>query len=179
VIAEVHGYCLAGGGDLAALCDITIASDDAVFGYPVTKLNPHPPITLWPWVIGFKKTKELILTGRMIGAQEAHRIGLVNEVVPREELSSTVQQIAQSIALSCDKRWQKGSLNAVWERSMGVGSGLEQLADAWGADVSDDSVYAAWNGMLRDQSVKTAFQWRDDRFAMFDLDGDAKPAQRQ
>lgn len=168
VIAQVHGYCLAGGGDLAAICDLTVASDDSIFGYPVSRLNPHPAITLWPWVIGLKKTKELVLTGKMINAQEALAIGLVNTVVPRAELDNETMRVAKTIALSTDKRWQKHALNSVWERHMGVGGGMEQISDIWAVDMDNEPIFAEWNKRIAEDGLKGALAWRDARFADVD-----------
>lgn len=169
VIAQVHGHCLAGGGDLAAMCDITIASEDAVFGYPVKRFNPRPTLNLWPWIIGFKKSKELALTGKMIAAQEAYRLGLVNEVVPRDQLDETAWRYARMMALSSDRRWLKLTLNAIYERAMGVGPGLQMACDAWGIDVSGDPVLAEWTRRIREEGLKSALSWRDARFAEVDL----------
>jgi enoyl-CoA hydratase len=177
VIAQVHGYALAGGGDLAAMCDITIASDDAIFGYPVKRMNPRPTVNLWPWIIGFKKSKELALTGRMITADEAWRIGLVNQVVARDQLDQVVWDTAQLIARSCDKRWQKLYMNAVYERAMGVGAGMQMLADGWEIDMSNEPVWTEWNRRIREEGLKSALSWRDDRFRAYDHDRpDKRPA---
>jgi enoyl-CoA hydratase len=168
IIAQVHGYCLAGGGDLAAICDMTIASDDAIFGYPVTRLNPHPPITFWPWVIGFKKTNELILTGKMMGAEEAKAAGLVNTVVPRDQLDGETMRVAKMIALSTDKRWHKQSIRGVWERFLGTGGGMQHIADAWSVDMDKDPIFAEWNRRISEEGLRTAIAWRDQRFAEVD-----------
>jgi enoyl-CoA hydratase len=158
------------------MCDITISSDDATYGYPVKRMNPRPTINLWPWIIGFKKTKELALTGRMIPAHEALQIGLINQVVPREHLDETVWQTAQVIARSCDKRWQKSYVNAVYERCMGVGAGLQLLVDGWEIDVSGDEIWTEWNRRIREEGLKSALSWRDGRFNEYDSFMRAAPA---
>lgn len=97
-IAQVHGYALGGGEWLAAYCDITVASEDATFGFPegrwglLTGGTHH-----WNWLVGPKDTKKFILTGRNMSAMEALRRGLVNDVVPREKLEETVLGIARDI----------------------------------------------------------------------------------
>ena len=97
-IAQVHSFCLAGGGHLACYCDITIASDDALFGYPPVRYSSVGPAMLWPLLIGMKKAKEMLFTGNMMPAEEAHRLGLVNQVVPRKQLDAEVTKLAKTIA---------------------------------------------------------------------------------
>src|SRR6266850_4871023 len=88
VIAVVEGGALGGGCELVAACDIVIASERARFGQPEIKLGVFPPVAcvLLPLIIGEKRARELILTGEMIDAAEALRLGLVNYVVPDAEL---------------------------------------------------------------------------------------------
>src|SRR5256714_1139661 len=87
-IAVVDGAALGGGCELVAACDIAIASERARFGQPEIKLGVFPPVAavLLPLVIGDKRARELILTGEMIDAGEARRLGLVSYVVPSAEL---------------------------------------------------------------------------------------------
>jgi cyclohexa-1,5-dienecarbonyl-CoA hydratase len=92
-IAIVDGPALGGGCELVASCDIVIASKRARFGQPEIKLGVFPPVAaiLLPRVIGVKRARELILTGEMIQADEALRLGLVNYVVPRAELEQKTE----------------------------------------------------------------------------------------
>src|SRR5882762_3467659 len=94
-IAVVDGAALGGGCELVAACDIVIASDRARFVQPEIKLGVFPPVAcvLLPLVIGEKRARELILTGDMIGASEAARLGLVNHLVPGLQLQSKTQEI--------------------------------------------------------------------------------------
>ena len=87
-IAVVQGFALGGGCELAAACDIIIASENAQFGQPEIKVGAIPPvaIALLPKLVGRKKAFEMIMTGESITAAEAQRIGLVNIVVPTERL---------------------------------------------------------------------------------------------
>jgi len=98
VVAAVNGPALAGGSDLAAVCDITVASDEAEFGYPAIRAGA-PPVTLtYPFFTSsIKHAKELLLTGDVVSADEAERFGLVNETVSHEDLMSTVNEKVQSI----------------------------------------------------------------------------------
>jgi enoyl-CoA hydratase/carnithine racemase len=99
VIAQVHGYALAGGCGLAAACDLVIAAEDAVFGLPEIKLGLLPLMVLAPILrtASPKRVLELILTGRELPAQEALEIGLITRVVPRAELEDTVGRVARTL----------------------------------------------------------------------------------
>lgn len=94
-IAVVDGAALGGGCELVAGCDIVISSDRARFGQPEIKLGVFPPVAcvLLPHAIGEKRARELILTGELIDAAEARRLGLVNHVVPTEQLPQKLQEI--------------------------------------------------------------------------------------
>jgi enoyl-CoA hydratase len=100
VIAALHGYVLGDGIEMALCCDLRIASQDAKFGTPETGLGIIPAAgatqTL-PRTVGRSKALEMLLTGRWIDAEEAYRVGLVNLVVPRNELLPTVEGIARKI----------------------------------------------------------------------------------
>ncbi len=87
-IAAVQGSCVAAGLMLAAMCDLIVAADDAVFSNPVLRLTgAGVELLVEPWELGIRKAKEFLLTGDTIDAQEAWRLGLVNRVVPRAELT--------------------------------------------------------------------------------------------
>ena len=101
VIAMVNGFCLGGGCELAMSCDIRIASDKARFGQPEIKLGLIPGgggTQRLPRLVGIGHAMRLTLTGDMIGAAEAQQIGLVEVVVPHEELRAKTMELAQKIA---------------------------------------------------------------------------------
>src|SRR5467141_1935185 len=101
VIAMVNGYCLGGGCELALACDIRIASDKASFGQPEINLGIIPGgggTQRLTRLVGEGKSMELILTGEIIDAQNAFAIGLVNHVVPADQLETKTMEIANRIA---------------------------------------------------------------------------------
>jgi enoyl-CoA hydratase len=99
-IAEVQGHCVAAGLMLAAMCDLIVASDDAVFSNPVLRMTgAGVELLVEPWELGLRKAKEFLWTGDAIDAQEAWRLGLVNRVVPRRKLSQETMALAARIAL--------------------------------------------------------------------------------
>lgn len=98
-IAAVHGKCIAGGLMLAWVCDLIVASDDAAFCDPVVTMGVNG--VEWfahPWELGPRKAKELLFTADWWSAEEAHRLGMVNHVVPRAELESFTLELAARIA---------------------------------------------------------------------------------
>ena len=101
VIAMVNGYCLGGGCELALACDIRIASDTASFGQPEINLGIIPGgggTQRLPRLVGEGKAMEMILTGEIIKAEEAFRCGLVNQVVPADQLEARTMEVANRIA---------------------------------------------------------------------------------
>jgi E-phenylitaconyl-CoA hydratase len=105
MLAAVHGYTLAGGLELALSCDIRIAAEDAVFGAPEVKwnlLHGFGALRL-PALVGLSNAMSLLLTGDMIDAAEAHRIGLVTDVVPKDRLLDRTHEVATSILANADE----------------------------------------------------------------------------
>jgi len=101
LIAMINGYCLGGGCELILACDIRIASEKAQLGQPEINIGIIPGgggSQRLPRLVGYGKAMQLILTGDRISAQEAHRIGLVDEVVPHDQLESKTFEIATKIA---------------------------------------------------------------------------------
>lgn len=101
VIAAINGYALGGGCELAMACDIRIASENALFGQPEVKLGIIPGFAgtqRLTRLVGKGRAKEIIFTGEMFNAEEACRIGLVNKVVPLDDLMQTARDMASIIA---------------------------------------------------------------------------------
>ncbi len=98
-IAAVHGPAIAGGAGLATICDFTLATPAAKFGFTEVRIGFVPALVsaFLALQIGGKHTRDLVLTGRIIDAAEAYRIGLLNEVVAPEELSQRVQALAETL----------------------------------------------------------------------------------
>ena len=98
-IASVQGSCVAAGLMLAAMCDLIVAADDAVFSNPVLRMTgAGVELLVEPWELGLRKAKEFLWTGDAIDAREAWRLGLVNRVVPRRRLAAETLALAERIA---------------------------------------------------------------------------------
>jgi enoyl-CoA hydratase len=98
LIAQVHGYCLAGGSELMAACDLAYVGESARIGYPPVRLMSPPDTQFHPWMAGMRAAMELMLTGDAVSGQEAVRIGLANRCFPDQELEERVLEIAERVA---------------------------------------------------------------------------------
>ncbi len=167
-IAQVHGYCLGAGCYLSVFCDITIASEDAVFGFPEQRLGGA--IAFWQhlvFLIGYKNASELIFTGNRIPAREALRIGLVNRVVPKEKLDEVTESIAKEVtlipkdALAIAKSFQHLAYD-----SMGFTQAFSQ--GYFGHSFMTNQKYEKGEFIFfkerRDKGAREAFHIRDKRF---------------
>ncbi len=125
-IAAVNGAALAGGFDLATLCDMRICSESAFFGHPEIKFGAPPIYTPLRWIVGEGLARDLCLTGRRISATEAYRIGLVSEVVAKNELFERAIKIALTIlempleALKFTKAYLSGNSGKGFEESFRI-----------------------------------------------------------
>lgn len=137
VIARMQGYCLGGGLEIAAACDMRIASDDAVMGMPEVRVGIPSVIeaALLPPLIGWGRTRRLLLTGETFGAEKALAWGMVEEVVPVAELDTAIDRLLTDLLAGAPRaiRLQK-SLIAQWEErgiSGAIAAGIDCFAEAW------------------------------------------------
>jgi len=126
VIAAVNGYCLGGGNEIAMGCDIIVASERAKFGQPEINIGIIPGgggTQRLPRLIGVAKAKELIFTGDIISAEEAYNLGLVNHVVPEDQLMEKAKEIAKKIAIksSAALKLAKQAINHGMQTSLETG----------------------------------------------------------
>lgn len=98
VIAQVHGFCLAGGSELMAACDLVYVAEDAQIGYPPVRLMSPPDNQFHPWMAGMRNAMELMLTGDAVSGVEAVRMGLANRSYPAEGLDEAVLDVAERVA---------------------------------------------------------------------------------
>jgi enoyl-CoA hydratase/carnithine racemase len=113
VVAAVQGHALGGGCELALLCDLTIAADNALFGEPEIRFSNAGPAIIMPWLVGFKKARELLYFGDTIDAQAALELGMVNRVVPAADLAASSLKYAKRLSLISPEAlfWTKLSVN--------------------------------------------------------------------
>ena len=97
-IAAVQGWCIAGGTDMVLCCDLIIAGENAVFGYPPSRVWGTPTTAMWVYRMGLERAKRYLLTGDEIPAREAERIGLIGEVVHDDLLQEHAMDLARRMA---------------------------------------------------------------------------------
>lgn len=128
-IAAVNGAAIAGGTGLATMCDFTLAVPEAKFGYTEVRIGFVPAIvsSILVWQVGHKIARDLLMTGRLFDAAEAHRYGLVNEIVAPEQLMPRAQELAAQIMESSPSsvRATKKLINSFIAKSLD-----EQIATA-------------------------------------------------
>ena len=166
VIAQVHGYALAGGLELAMACDLVVAAEGTKLGEPEIRYGSAPVTLLMPYLIGQKKTRELLLTGDLIDAVEAERIGLINRVVPADRLAAEVDALADRLArtppevMAPTKRMLNRAMDAAGFR-LAVEAGLDLGAIINAADTPEQR---EWDAIVRRDGLKAALAWRDRRY---------------
>ena len=166
VIAQVHGYALAGGLELAMACDLIVAAEGARLGEPEIRYGSAPVALLMPYLIGQKKTRELLLTGDLIDAAEAERIGLVNRVVPADRLAAEVDALADRLArtppevMAPTKRMLNRAMDAAGFR-LAVEAAIDLGAIINAADTPEQR---EWDEIVRRDGLKAALAWRDRRY---------------
>jgi len=165
-IAAVRGWCLAGACELAMACDMIVATSDARFGEPEIRYGSGPVALLMPFMLGQKKTNELLFTGDTIGADEAHRCGLVNRVVEPADLEAAVEELVIKIAptplpiLRLTKLALVRAYEAMGLRSA-VASNLDLSAILNAAETPEQHEF---DGIVAKDGLKAALRWRDSRY---------------
>jgi enoyl-CoA hydratase/carnithine racemase len=102
-ICQIHGACIGGALELALACDLRVVAADALVGMPETRIGLIPDVggsSRLPQVVGLGRAKELVMTGRLIGGEEAERIGLANRIAPAEELDAATRSLVDEL-LAC------------------------------------------------------------------------------
>ena len=166
VIAQVHGYALAGGLELAMACDLIVAAEGTRLGEPEIRYGSAPVTLLMPYLIGQKRTRALLFTGDLIDALEAERIGLINRVVPADRLAAEVDALADRLArtppevMAPTKLILNRAMDAAGFR-LAVEAGLDLGAIINAAGTPEQR---EWDSIVRRDGLKAALAWRDRRY---------------
>jgi enoyl-CoA hydratase len=147
-------------------CDLAVAAEDARFGEPEIRYGSGPVALLMPYVLGEKKTNELLFTGDAIDAQEAWRTGLVNRVVPRDDLEAAVDELVRKIAptplpvlrltkLALMRAYEAMGLRAAVDANLDISSILNSV---------DSPEQQEFDRIVAEQGLKAALAWRDSRY---------------
>ncbi len=161
-IAQVHGYCLSGATELISMCDIVIAADDAQFGHVFGRMGGTLRTGgLWPYLIGMRKSKELMLTGDTINAKKAEAWGLINAAVPADILEEEVYDMARRIIRIPTEilSLHKGMLNQFYD-IMGIHPAMMSslFYDAASAFVKGP----VFGQLSKEKGLREALRMRDD-----------------
>jgi enoyl-CoA hydratase len=169
-VAQLHGYCLAGGCELAMMADLITAADDTQIGHPGLRgLGTSRTGVIWPLVIGMRKAKELYYTGDSVTGAEAERIGMINHAFPKEELEERTIAMADRVAnMTADHlAILKLNMNRFYE-NMGIYSSVRSSTDmdAFGQFTGESYL---WQDKMREGAengtgLKGALDWRDGRY---------------
>ncbi|UGS35489.1 crotonase/enoyl-CoA hydratase family protein [Capillimicrobium parvum] len=176
VIAQVHGWCVGGGSEMALCADIVIASQDARIGTPYSRMWGCHHAGMWVYRLGLAKAKELALTGRSLSGDEAAELGLINRAVPFEELEAATRQLAGELAtipLS-----QLASMKLVVNQAydnMGLAS-TQLLGSVMDSMMRNTPEARAWIELAESEGVGAAVAQRDGPFGDYSQgDRELKP----
>lgn len=167
VVASVQGHCLGGGCELAMMCDLTIAADDAVFGEPEIRFSNVGPALIMPFVIGYKRARELLYLGDTIDAPTALAYGMVNRVVPRADLAAATLKFARRLALIAPealagtKRALNRGADAAGFRNA-IRAGLDVVAPLYAASTE---VGLKFDEIREKEGLGAALRWRAAQFS--------------
>ena len=164
VIAGVHGYCIAGGTDLAMHCDIIIAADDAQIGFPPVRSMGTPPTHMWTYMVGPQWAKWFLLTGESVSGARAEELGLVWKSVPGEGLDAAVDDLARTMARI---PWELLAANkSIVNKAMDLmgRATLQTIAAETDAIAHQAPIVKEFSRMSREQGLKAALDWRDGPF---------------
>jgi enoyl-CoA hydratase len=165
-ICAVRGYCLAGGCELAMACDMIVAAESGRFGEPEIRYGSGPVTLLMPFLLGQKRTNELLFTGDMIDAQTAERYGLVNRVVPDDELDSAVEALVRKVAptpLPVLRLTKLGLVRAY--EAMGLRQAVAANLDISAMlNAAETPEQREFDEIVRTSGLKAALAWRDARY---------------
>lgn len=165
VIAQVHGYCVAGGTDLALHCDMVITAEDAQWGFPPVRSQGGPPTHMWLYHTNPQWAKRLLLTGDLISGKQAADIGLALEAVPADQLDDHVMSLARRVSnigrdlLGHNKRAVNLAVELMGRTAMQT---IGAIHDVLGHNSPEAHEF---NRTAREEGLRTAVARRDAPFA--------------
>ena len=167
VVAQVHGYCLAGGTELASICDFRIVAEDAQIGYPPVRAMSTMDMLWTPWLLPPAKAREFAYVGDSISGREMERFGWANYAVPQAQLAQFTTDFARRMAhIDNDMlMYSKRAVNRQYE-SMGIRAGLWSGTEIQALSASRPAA-AEWGRHVREDGLKAALEWRDGPFRDF------------
>jgi enoyl-CoA hydratase len=164
VIAQVHGYCVGGGTDMALCSDLIYMAEDAQIGYPPARVWGEPTTVMWVYRLGLEHAKRLMLSGEALSGVEAARLGLASKAVPADALAATVDEMARRLATipSSQLAMSKLLVNQAYE-NMGLRTSqlIGTMMDGAARHTPEG---IAWRDMAMKEGFREAVRRRDAPF---------------
>lgn len=163
VIAQVHGYCLAGGTELASSCDLVYVAEDAQIGYPPVRMMSPPDNQVFPWLMGMRRAMEMMLTGDYLTGAEAVEAGFANRAYPLEKLETEVLAMAERLTKvpPALQQMNKRSVHRQME-IMGIRAGVRAGAEIQAQAIFIPEVKEYYDSLR--QNITNALDARDGKF---------------
>ncbi|MDP7225199.1 MAG: enoyl-CoA hydratase-related protein [SAR202 cluster bacterium] len=164
VVAQVHGWCLAGASELASMCDILFVADDAQLGYPPVRALSSPDTMYFPWKMPMSWAKYLMMTGKPVLGKDAVDIGWATKSFPADELDEAVRTEARAIATipSDMLASNKKATNRAYE-IMGIRTAMDVGVD-WQVLSTYRNTAGEFGKISKEEGLRAALQWRDGPF---------------
>jgi enoyl-CoA hydratase len=163
IIAQVHGYCLAGGTELASACDLVYVAEDAQIGYPPVRLMSIPDMVWQPWLMGMRRAMEAMLTGDAMSGVEAVQAGFANRAYPADQLEEAVLMMAERVAkVPPDLQFVNKRVVHRAMETMGIRTAMRTSTDLYGLARHQQSSIEYFNKVR--ENLKKALDERDSNF---------------
>jgi enoyl-CoA hydratase/carnithine racemase len=171
VIAQVHGWCVGGGTDMALCADLIYVAEDAQIGYPPARVWGEPTTVMWVYRLGLEHAKRLMLSGESLGGKEAERVGLASRAVPAADLPSVVDVMARRLATipANQLAMSKMLVNQAYE-NMGLRT-TQTLGTFFDGIARHTPEGVAWRDLAMKEGFREAVRRRDAPFGDY---GEAK-----
>ena len=178
VVASIQGYCLAGGTELASICDLRIVAEDAQIGYPPVRAMTSMDMQWAPWHLPQAKAREFAYIGDPISGTEMVRLGWANYAVPADQLADFTERFARRMAhIDNDMlMYSKRQVNRQYE-VMGIRTGLWSGTEIQALSGMRPAA-GEWGKRVREEGLKAALEWRDGPFRDFRGAYDSAPKDR-
>ena len=165
VIASVQGYCIGGGVWMAFLCDLIVAAEDAKFGEPELKYSYINDVLVEPWKMPMNVVKQMLYMGDFMTAQELKAAGVVNYIVPAEQLQEKTMEIANRLAeMPAESvRMLKYEINKTYE-IMGMRNAMDFAAEMFNqCRIHQIQEQSEFNKIVQEQGLKAAMDWKAEQ----------------
>ena len=165
VIAQVHGWCVGGGTDMALCSDLIYMAEDAQIGYPPARVWGEPTTVMWVYRLGLEHAKRLMLTGEALTGREAERLGLASKAVPTGELPGVVDEVARRLATIPANQLAMSKLlvNQAYE-NMGLRT-TQLIGTVFDSIARHTPEGVAWRDLAMREGFREAVRRRDAPFA--------------